>query len=164
MHVAGAVKAKFPKLRTVAAIRWHGTEMEEISGSLDIWVQLYSLWNTTAATNWAAHSERHEAWAYHCISPRPTIDPTGKPGQMRWLNTFLESRPIEARMLSGWWGPAQGGGSAGSAAVPTGWLYYDINYWSGGRSSTNPKFASALETQSKPLRLLVGDAVQRMLL
>lgn len=78
---------------------------------------------------------------------------------MSWLNTFLESTPVEARLLAGWWSATQGGGSAGGGAVPTGWLYYDVNLWSGGRSPANPKFANALKTQSSPLELLPGSSL-----
>jgi hypothetical protein len=77
-------------------------------------VQIYSLWNSTDAAAWNQHpSGRHEAWGYHCISPRPQISHTGVPGDMKWLNTFLESPPLEPRLL-GWW-------AAGEPAL-NGWL------------------------------------------
>ena len=49
---------------------------------------------------------------------------------MRWLNTFLESTPIDARLL-GWW-------AAGQASL-SGWLYYMSNLWDGNRNATDPQ-------------------------
>ena len=60
----------------------------------------YSLYNTSDAASWQSLGDTHEAWAYHCVSPRPTLGPKpGEVGPMRWLNTFLESPPIQARLM-----------------------------------------------------------------
>ena len=44
---------------------------------------------------------------------------------MRWLNTWLESPAIDARLLP-WW-------AAGAGA--TGWLFWGVNFWSGERKA-----------------------------
>ena len=43
--------------------------------SLNVWVQLYSLYDTKDAMQWQALGGTHEAWAYHCVSPRPELGP-----------------------------------------------------------------------------------------
>jgi hypothetical protein len=88
-QVFGAVKARFPKLRTVAVLRWSPASAGiDLSQVLDIWVNLYSLWDEQAARAWTALGEQKEAWAYHCISPRPS-PPTSR---VRFLNTFVVRR------------------------------------------------------------------------
>ena len=108
----GAVKARFPRVRTMAVLRW----APEPSLPIDIWVNLYSLFDEGAAAAFRASGAGREAWAYHCISPRPS-PPTGP---MPWLNTFVELPISDARLL-GWW-------SFGRA---DGWLYYLVNGWGG---------------------------------
>jgi hypothetical protein len=128
-QVFGAVKARWPALRTVAALRW--TPPADLP--LDVWVNLYSLWDEGAARTWRASRAGREAWAYHCISPRPS-PPTGP---MRWLNTFVELPPIQGRLLS-WW--------AATRAVD-GWLYYLVDGWSVGNGH-------------RPLQLLAGSTAR----
>eukprot|EP01050_Picozoa_sp_SAG11_P017779 SAG11_NODE_2602_length_3180_cov_1.885427_3_plen_347_part_01 len=87
----GAIKVRFPGLRTVAALRWRaklidGGSVLQLAKALDVWVQLYSLYNDKDAAQWQALGGTHEAWAYHCVSPRPTLGPAqGEIGPMRWL-------------------------------------------------------------------------------
>lgn len=76
----------------------------------------YSMWNATVADFWRSSGPRKEVWAYHCISPRPAIAKDGRIGPMRWLNSFVESKAMESRLLM-WWG-------AGVDA--TGWLYWFV--------------------------------------
>lgn len=123
-QVFGAVKAKFPKLRTVAVLRWDPGKYAglELSKVLDIWVNLYSLWDEERARAWSAIGGQHEAWAYHCISPRPY--PHTKP--VKFLNTFIEDDSIDARLLS-WWSLRYGA---------QGWLYYLVDGWQPSSSST----------------------------
>eukprot|EP00040_Diaphanoeca_grandis_P012619 m.63920 g.63920 ORF g.63920 m.63920 type:complete len:620 (+) comp23363_c0_seq1:186-2045(+) len=142
----GAVKQRYPDLRTMAAIRWKGsdatTPLAVLNSSLDIFVQLYSLWNETDAAAWRAFGGDHETWAYHCISPRPSFNTNGSPGPMRWLNTWLESQPMESRLLP-WW--------AASANV-SGWLYYSTNLWT---NNHKPPY----QAQLKPLVLRSNSSV-----
>ena len=70
----GAVKRRFPGMRTMAALRWSSARadaggprvpgLDAIAGSLDVLVQLYSLWNATDAAYWRGLGGLHEAWAY----------------------------------------------------------------------------------------------------
>eukprot|EP00051_Salpingoeca_urceolata_P023574 m.401097 g.401097 ORF g.401097 m.401097 type:complete len:667 (-) comp20115_c5_seq4:125-2125(-) len=104
----GAVKARFPSVRTVATLRWApGSDL-----NVDVWVQLYSLWDSAAA-----RAFNGSTWAYHCISPRPNPPASGP---VRFANTFLEYPRFDARGL-GWWAGYQG---------VDGWLYYLVNGWS----------------------------------
>ena len=128
----GAIKGAYPRLRTMATVRW----APPADGlNIDIWVTLYSLWNSTAAHAFRAGGTRREAWAYHCISPRPV--PVS--GPMLWLNTFLEMPPIQARELA-WWSALHG---------VDGWLYYLVNGWEG-----------AAHHAHKPLALLEGTSTR----
>ncbi len=109
----GEVKKAFPQLRTVATLRWQ----PEFDMNIDVWVNLYSLWNASAARAFRASKSGREAWAYHCISPRPSGNPPN--GPVRFLNTFLEYPPMDPRLLS-WW--------AGTYNAD-GWLYYLVDGW-----------------------------------
>lgn len=123
-QVFGAVKAKFPKLRTVAVLRWDPAKYADrnLSTVLDIWVNLYSLWDEERARAWTALGGQHEAWGYHCISPRPY--PHTEP--VKFLNTFIEDPSIDARLLS-WWSLRYGA---------QGWLYYLVDGWQPSSYST----------------------------
>jgi hypothetical protein len=116
-QVFGSVKKKFPKLRTVAVLRWDPSKYvgSDLSSVLDIWVNLYSLWDEDRARAWTALGGNHEAWGYHCISPRPY--PHTEP--VKFLNTFIEDPAIDARLLS-WWSLRYGA---------QGWLYYLVDGW-----------------------------------
>jgi hypothetical protein len=146
----GSIKNRFPGLRTMAALRWRGRDaaptgtatLGSIAGTLDVWVQLYSLWDGADAAQWRAYGGAHETWAYHCISPRPAIGPTGTPGPMRWFNTFLESDALDARLLP-WWAAANN---------VTGWLYYSINLW-------QPEGRPIPKQQLAPLVPIAGSSV-----
>jgi hypothetical protein len=140
----GAVKRRFPGLRTMAAVRWRGVERQpngnpglaQVADSIDLWVQLYSLWNTTDEQYWTALGGAHEAWAYHCVSPRPDINSrTGVPGPMRWLNTWLENPAIDARLLM-WWA---------AEVEAKGWLFWAINQWSTEAKNVPPAQTQILE-------------------
>lgn len=111
----GAVKARFPQLRTVAVLRWRPLD----DMNVDTWINLYSLWNASEAMSFRASAPGREVWAYHCISPRPQGDPPT--GPVRFLNTFVEYPAMHPRLLS-WW--------AGLEHVD-GWLYYLVDGWEG---------------------------------
>ena len=132
----GAIKARFPRLRTVATLRWAPPP----SLPIDTWVNLYSLWNATEADLFRASRTGREAWGYHCISPRPW--PTTEP--VRFLNTFLEYPGPDARLL-GWF--------AGVERVD-GWLYYLVNGWGG--TDGGPQHNSSHRT----LALLPGSSTR----
>jgi hypothetical protein len=139
----GAVKAHFPQVRTVSVLRWPPTA----DMNVDVWVNLYSLWNSSEAAAFRASAAGREAWAYHCISPRPTGDPPT--GPVRFLNTFLEYPPMHPRLLS-WW--------AGAEAVD-GWLYYLVNGW-GGEDDLRSTFGAPRAYTHEPLRLLPGSSTR----
>ena len=84
----GAVKQEFPALKTMATVRW--VPQVDDGLNIDIWVTLYSLWNSTAADAFRRSAKGREAWAYHCISPRPA--PVSGPMYVRmilWTATDL---------------------------------------------------------------------------
>ena len=144
-QVFGAVKARFPKLRTIAVLRWDPAKYSgaDLSKVLDIWVNLYSLWDEESARAWTAFGGQHEAWGYHCISPRPW--PPTEP--VKFLNTFIEDPSLDARLLS-WWSLRYGA---------QGWLYYLVDGWQPS-SPTSPNVPLKPPTH-QPLRLRANSSL-----
>ena len=144
-EVFGAVKAKYPKLRTIAVLRWDPAKYSgaDLSKVLDIWVNLYSLWDEESARAWTAFGGQHEAWGYHCISPRPW--PPTEP--VKFLNTFIEDPAVDARLLS-WWSLRYGA---------QGWLYYLVDGWQPS-SPTSPNVPLKPPTH-QPLRLRANSSL-----
>ena len=76
----GAVKRRFPALRTMATLRWdplHNSAGVDLRDAVDIWVNLYSLWNASAATasNYSYTStptHPHPHTHIHTTTPTPT--------------------------------------------------------------------------------------------
>ena len=135
-QVFGAVKQAFPGLRTMAVLRW----APPADSAIDVWVNLYSLWNETEAAHWRSLGGRREAWAYHCISPRPS-PPTAP---TTFMNTFLEYPAKDARFLS-WF-------AAGWQV--DGWLYYLVDGWSGRPGGPHSQL------QHVPLTLVSGSTAK----
>eukprot|EP01045_Picozoa_sp_COSAG04_P020318 COSAG04_NODE_2068_length_4871_cov_2.073973_1_plen_1105_part_00 len=118
----GAVKARWPALRTVAALDW---PVMPDSLPVDVWVDLYSdyfcdsmagsdcgRFNKAKAVQrkqWLDAKPSHEYWWYWCLQPH---DP-------RFLNTFIEFPAIQARMLF-WLASLHG---------INGMMYYQNNVW-----------------------------------
>lgn len=99
----GAIKGKWPQIRTVAVLNWlPPTELP-----LDVWVLQYEKYNQTEAATWVAAGKQQ--WWYHCIEP----------SGVQFLNTFIERPLIMARLL--YW--------LGSAYHVGGWLYYSVAMW-----------------------------------
>ena len=98
----GAVKKRFPDLRTMLLVNWE----PPIDIGVDIWCYLYHVHNPEAAARWRAAGK--QAWWYHCVGPRAP-----------YMNTFVEWPGIHARLL--FWHAAQ-------RDIP-GWLYYCVNRW-----------------------------------
>eukprot|EP00928_Gymnodinium_smaydae_P028478 TRINITY_DN21709_c0_g1_i1.p1 TRINITY_DN21709_c0_g1~~TRINITY_DN21709_c0_g1_i1.p1 ORF type:complete len:613 (-),score=49.12 TRINITY_DN21709_c0_g1_i1:124-1962(-) len=111
----GATKHAFPRLRTAAVLNWSPMPVDL---PVDIWILQYQDFNTSDADRWARAGKMQ--WQYHCIEPSST----------RFLNTFLERRPIQPRLL--FWLAALLQAEHG---VPTGWLYYAVNKWSPCKST-----------------------------
>jgi len=79
---------------------------------VDIWIIQFEMFNATDAARWAAAGKVQ--WQYHCIEPH----------SLQHLNTFIERRPIQARLL--FWLAAMYQAESGA---PNGWLYYAVNNW-----------------------------------
>lgn len=136
----GAVKARWPELRTLAVLPW----APSAALPLDIWVVQYGIlgyglggtsasrFHTAAA---ALRARGGEVWGYHCISPHG-IPPAYSRGA--YLNTFVDQPPVSARLLRGWLpyvalppGMADGNSGARAARAATGldgWLYWYTNW------------------------------------
>ena len=110
--IFGAVKQKWPSLRTVAVLNW----LPPTDLPLDVWVLQYEEYNETEASIWVAAGKQQ--WWYHCI------EPSGP----EYLNTFIERPLIMARLL--YW--------LGSAHQVGGWLYYSDVMWQRYPSSHSP--------------------------
>lgn len=128
----GAVKKRWPLLRTMATLNWHPMPTDL---PLDAWViQVsarcrpssitlhhhlnsrhspitiqYEEYNATQTAPWLA-AGKHQWW-YHCIEPSAAAD----------LNTFIERPLIQARLL--FW--------LAAAHNVSGWLYYADDLWRG---------------------------------
>ena len=105
----GATKARWPALRTSAVLNWSPMPVDL---PLDVWILQYQEFNGTDSQKWAAAGKTQ--WQYHCIEPH----------SLRYLNTFLERRPIQPRLL--FWLAALNQAEYGA---PNGWLYYAVNLW-----------------------------------
>ena len=119
--VFGAIKQRWPALRTVGAIDW--SEMPD-DLPLDVWVDLYtdyfceSMAGSACAPTatkeakrqrWLASGKSKEYWWYWCLQPH---DP-------RFMNTFIEYPAIQARMLF-WLASLHG---------VNGMMYYQNDVW-----------------------------------
>jgi len=126
-------------------LRWDPAKYSgaDLSKVLDIWVNLYSLWDEESARAWTAFGGQHEAWGYHCISPRPW--PPTEP--VKFLNTFIEDPTLDARLLS-WWSLRYGA---------QGWLYYLVDGWQPS-SPTSPNVPLKPPTH-QPLRLRANSSL-----
>lgn len=59
----GAVKQRWPALRTMAVLNWNGTTdnlAEEVGSVLDVWVEDYRTYNESMVTEWLSSSPNHE--------------------------------------------------------------------------------------------------------
>ena len=64
----GAVKARWPALRTMAVLNWNGSTdhlVEEVGSVVDVWVEDYRTYNESLVSAWMA-SSAHEYWTYWC--------------------------------------------------------------------------------------------------
>ena len=105
----GATKKAFPKLRTSAVLNWSPMPVDL---PVDVWILQYQEFKSADAAKWAAAGK--DQWQYHCIEPH----------SLQFLNTFIERRPIQARLL--FWLAALMQAEHGA---PNGWLYYAVNLW-----------------------------------
>ena len=102
-NMYGAIKAKWPQLRTMATLNW----LPPTDLPLDAWVLQYENYNEADAAKWVAAGK--EQWWYHCIEPSGTA----------YINTFIERPLMMARLL--FW--------LASAHPVSGWLYYSSVMW-----------------------------------
>ena len=102
-NMYGAIKVKWPQLRTVATLNWPPPS----DLPLDVWVLQYENYDEAEAAKWVAAGK--EQWWYHCIEPSST----------QYLNTFIERPLLMARLL--FW--------LASAHPVSGWLYYSVAMW-----------------------------------
>jgi hypothetical protein len=105
-EVFGAVKERWPNMRTMAVLNWE----PPVDMPVDTWVILYDHHDPEAAAKWRAAGK--EYWWYHCCGP---VDPH--------MNTFVEKARINGRLMM--W--------LAAANEVSGWLYYTINGWGGER-------------------------------
>ena len=102
-NVFGAIKSKWPQLRTMAVLNW----LPAADVPLDVWVIQYEYYNAAEAQKWVAAGKQQ--WWYHCIEPSGT----------QYLNTFIERPLLMARLL--FW--------LASGHEVGGWLYYSTLMW-----------------------------------
>jgi len=121
-NLFGAVKAKWPEIKTVAVLNWSGEEdvaMPTDEGfPLDIWTIQYQYFNEDDAKAWTESKEGRKVFGYHCIEPSDS----------NYLNSFIEKDLIETRLLF-WYMAAR--------TSMTGWLYYAVDLWDTG-CNVNP--------------------------
>ncbi len=98
----GAVKRRFPDLRTVAVVNWE----PPADLPLDVWCVIYHASNPAAEKRWLAAGK--QLWWYHCIGPRDG-----------YMNSFIEWPAIHIRLI--FWLAYQ--------HRATGYLYYLTNHW-----------------------------------
>ncbi len=108
--IFGAIKVKWPEIRTVAVLNW----LPPTDLPLDVWVLQYEEYNQSEAATWIAAGKQQ--WWYHCIEPSGT----------EYLNTFIE-RPLIMTRLLYWLASSQQVG---------GWLYYSDVMWQRHPSSS----------------------------
>ena len=112
--IFGAIKKRWPSLRTVAALNWYGGLPADLP--LDVWVIQYHQFDPYTASVWTGSGKQQ--WWYHCILPN----------QPQYLNTFIERPLMEARLLF-WYACSHNVG---------GWLYYSTVMWRRRPSSSEP--------------------------
>ena len=110
--IFGAIKERWPSLRTVAALNWYGGLPADLP--LDVWVIQYHHFNYYTATVWTRSGKQQ--WWYHCIDPN----------QPQYLNSFIERPLMETRLLF-WYACSHNVG---------GWLYYSTVKWQRRPSSS----------------------------
>ena len=103
--IFGAIKERWPSVRTVAALNWYGGLPTDLP--LDVWVIQYHHFNPYTAAVWTGSGKQQ--WWYHCIVPN----------QPQYLNTFIERPLMETRLLF-WYACSHNVG---------GWLYYSTVKW-----------------------------------
>ena len=110
-QVLTAVKARWPWLRTAAALNFHNAM--PLDFPLDIWINSYTDWDwllpekAVLRDAWMARGKAY--WWYWCVGPE----------QPEFLNTFVERPGIEARLL--FW--------LAALRRVDGMMYYQINLW-----------------------------------
>ena len=124
--IYGALKEKWPKLRTVAVLNW----LPSLDLPLDVWVLQYENFNEAEAMRWILSGKQQ--WWYHCIEPSGTT----------YLNTFIERPLMEARLL--FW--------LASGYQIGGWLYYSDVMWKRYPPSSKPmeRIAKTARTDFDP--------------
>ena len=80
----GAIKAKWPTLRTVATLNWPKMPTDL---PVDIWVLQYQEYDEETAKPWIA-AGKQQFW-YHCIEPH----------SLKYLNSFTERPHFQSRAL-----------------------------------------------------------------
>jgi hypothetical protein len=106
-----AVKARWPWLRTAAALNWHNAM--PLDFPLDVWINSYTDWDwllpekAVLRDAWLARGKAY--WWYWCVGPE----------QPEFLNTFVERPGIEARLL--FW--------LAALRRVDGMMYYQVNLW-----------------------------------
>lgn len=110
--VFGAIKSKWPQIRTMAVLNW----LPATDLPLDVWVLQYEFYDASEAQQWIAAGKQQ--WWYHCIEPSGT----------QYLNTFIERPLLMARLL--FW-------LAGAHEVG-GWLYYSTLMWHRYPTTSSP--------------------------
>ena len=106
--VFGAIKKKWPAVRTMAVLNW----LPSPELPVDIWVVQYQLLDTPpfVAAMQTMRAARKEVWGYHCVSPSGP----------EYLNTFLDVPLVKSRLLP-WLATTQ---------MASGWLYWYTNWGS----------------------------------
>jgi hypothetical protein len=102
----GAVKARWPSVRTLAVLNWPVQAELEV----DIWVTQYEKLELPEfrEAKEAMQLAGREVWGYHCVSPTPA----------GYLNTFVDVLLVKARLIP-WLAAAHG---------LDGWLYWYTNW------------------------------------
>lgn len=106
-NVFGAIKKRWPKLRTMATLCWAPSPDLPV----DIWVTTYYKQDEAAVAKWLAAGKEYR-WYHSCVPREP------------FMNTFIEKPVMNARLMM--W--------LAAANKVSGWLYYCVNRWSGKRS------------------------------
>ena len=116
----GAVKTRWPGLRTMAVLNWNGSTdhlVEEVGSVVDVWVEDYRTYNESLVTAWMASSPTHEYWTYWCCCYKLEV----------CLNNFVEWPAIHNRLFT--WLSAY--------RNATGLLYYETDRWFGGNEKAH---------------------------
>mmetsp|Transcript_37542 Transcript_37542/g.69865 ORF Transcript_37542/g.69865 Transcript_37542/m.69865 type:complete len:576 (+) Transcript_37542:80-1807(+) len=146
----GALKSRFPQVRTMAALNWGSHMPPDLP--LSTWVLPYHVYKEDRASKWLAGGPDKELFLYHCV------EPSGP----EYLNLFIERPLIHARLL--FW--------LGAMKNVQGWLHWVVNEWAdcpavaaphkpleriGGTSKTNFDPRSYIWCQTDPSLFVNGD-------